>query len=76
MTSVLPATGSATGLSLLAHHDLGGVAKLVTIVSFTRDSGKVARRLGDRRQPQPARGADDILRQPRRIVPFLLGTGL
>ena len=24
MTSVLPATGSATGLSLLAHHDLGG----------------------------------------------------
>src|SRR5258707_13224773 len=24
MTSVLPATGSATGPSLLAHHDLGG----------------------------------------------------
>ena len=46
------------------------------IVAFARFLGEEPRRLGHCAQAKPAGGADNILGQARRLVPFFLGAGL
>src|SRR5438874_335139 len=62
--------------NMFADDGLGRVAQFMTVLAVARLAGELASRRGNGRQSQPARRADDILRQPRRLVPFFLGTGL